>query len=285
LIPGQLCEHSLRDFCGFQGLPVPGEIDGLSCGGPRSLTQSHIGRPEVVGLRQFQRRGRWSATVPTPVSMEIFSFQRNEAKIAEEAALDGIYVVRTSVEAGRLSSTEVVSSYKRLQQVERAFRIFNGELDVRPIHHRKAERVRAHPLICMLAHYVEWHMLRDLTPLLFAEEDLARSTNRADPVGPPVRSPRAAAKAATKRNEEGFSVHSFRSLLRDLATLTINRIEPIGLPAAAFDKVTTPTTLQRRALALLGVCDPGMRTTSRGWSTWQTRSSGSAAHRVHPCAC
>jgi len=191
----------------------------------------------------------------TEISDDHFSFRRDEARIAEEAALDGIYVVRTSVAAERLTSVEVVSSYKRLQQVERAFRILNGELDVRPIHHRLADRVRAHLLICMLAHYVEWHMLRELTPLLFAEQDLERSANRPDPVDPPTRSATTAAKAATKRTQDGFPVHSFRSLLRDLATLTVNRIEPAGLAGAAFDKTTTPTTLQGRALALLGLSE------------------------------
>lgn len=183
-----------------------------------------------------------------------FSFRRDEARIAEEAALDGIYVIWTSVQADTLSSTEVVSSYKRLQRVERAFRIFNGDLDVRPIYHRKANRVRAHLLICMLSHYVEWHMQRDLAPLMFAEEDLELAALRPDPISPPKPSPTAAAKAAKKRTADGLPAQSFRSLLRDLATIAVNRVQPLGA-GPPFDKVTTPTEVQARALALLGVSE------------------------------
>jgi hypothetical protein len=184
-----------------------------------------------------------------------FSFRRDQARIAREATLDGIYVVRTNVGADMLSSTEVVASYKRLQQVERAFRIFNGDLDVRPIYHRMADRVRAHLLLCMLAHYIEWHMLGRLAPLLFAEEDSEGTGTRTDPVGPPVRSGSATAKARTKRTRDGLPVQSFRSLLQDLATIAVNRVQPAGTAVPAFDKVTTPTPLQTQALRLLGVSE------------------------------
>lgn len=192
----------------------------------------------------------------TEIGDDHFSFRRDEARIAHEAVLDGLYVIRTSVGVDRLSSAEVVASYKRLQRVERAFRIFNGDLDVRPIHHRKADRVRVHLLLCMLAHYVEWHMLERLSPLLFSEEYPEQvAATRSSPVNPPLRSAAAAAKARTKRTEDGLSVHSFRTLLRDLGTITVNRMKPIEAGIPAFDKITTPTPLQHQALQLLGVSE------------------------------
>jgi hypothetical protein len=192
----------------------------------------------------------------TEIRGDHFSFRRDEEGIAQEASLDGLYVIRTTVGAERLSSAEVVASYKRLQRVERAFRIFNGDLDVRPIHHRKADRVRMHLLLCMLSHYVEWHMLERLTPLLFSEEDPeGAAAARSSPVNPPVRSVAAAAKAKTKRNKDGLPVQSFRSLLRDLGTITVNRMQPTQAAIPAFDKITTPTPLQHHALELLGVSE------------------------------
>src|SRR5436190_510043 len=148
---------------------------------------------------------------------------------------------------------EVVAAYKRLAGVERVFRIFNGDLDVRPIHHRLARRVRAHFFVCMLAHYLEWHMLERLAPLLFVDDDKAAAeAQRSSPVAPAQRSATAKSKDARKRNADGERVHSFPSLLADLATLCANRIEPIG-DAPAFHILTTPTPLQRRAFELLGV--------------------------------
>lgn len=185
---------------------------------------------------------------------ESFSFRRNEDRIGAEAALDGIYVIRTSVGTDELSQEEVVRSYKRLARVERAFRVFNGDLDVRPIHHRKADRVRAHLLICMLAHYLEWHMLGDLAPMLFSEENPeGTEAARPNPVDPPVRSASATSKARTKRTNDGQPVHSFRSLLGDLATVAANRIKPNEPGIPPFDIITTPTALQERAFKLLGV--------------------------------
>jgi transposase len=189
------------------------------------------------------------------IGEEHFSFRRNEPRIAQEAALDGIYVIRTNVADDGLSSPEVVASYKRLQRVERAFRIFNGDLAVRPIHHRKSDRVRAHLLICMLAHYVEWHMRERLAPLLFSEEDPEQAAAGPDPVTPPGRSPSAAAKARTKRTQDGLPVQSFPSLLRNLATIAANRIQPTEGGIPPFDTITTPTALQERALGLLGVSE------------------------------
>jgi hypothetical protein len=183
-----------------------------------------------------------------------FTYRRDEEAIRAEAALDGLYVLRTNVAADAMSTAEVVATYKRLAAVERAFRIFNGDLDVRPIHHRRADRVRAHFFVCMLAHYLEWHLLDRLAPLLFVDDDKAAAdAARPSPVAPALRSERPKAKDARKRTADGEPAHSFQSLLADLATICVNRIQPTDADVRAFDIVTTPTPLQRRALELLGV--------------------------------
>jgi len=192
------------------------------------------------------------------ITEEGFSFERDEKRIEEEAALDGIYVIRTSVPAQQSSAEEAVRAYKDLSQVERAFRCLKTvDLKVRPIGHRRPDRVRAHVFICMLAYYVEWHMRRILAPMLFDEEEreLAEAL-RESVVSPAARTPSAQRKAASKRAEEGLPVHSFQTLLADLRTIAKNRIRPHegkGSTAFAFDLITTPTPLQRKALDLLGV--------------------------------
>jgi len=188
------------------------------------------------------------------ISDDSFSYRRNEASIAEERALDGIYVVRTNVSPEQLTTGEVVTTYKRLANVERAFRIFNGDLGVRPIHHRKADRVKAHFFLCMLAHYVEWHMIDRLAPLLFVDEDkTAAEAARQSPVAPAQRSAAGKAKDRSKRNAQGGPAHSMPTLLADLATVCLNRIQPTDPQVPAFNKLTVPTPLQRRAFELLGV--------------------------------
>jgi hypothetical protein len=184
-----------------------------------------------------------------------FRAARDEAAIAREAALDGIYVLRTSVAAERLPTAEAVRSYKRLAAIERAFRSLKTvDLKVRPIHHRKADRVRAHVFLCMLAYYVAWHMRRALAPMLFDDDDpAAGEAERRSVVAPAQRSPRAKAKALTKRTDEGEPVHSFQSLLRHLRTIVKDRMRLTSNAAIEFDKITTPTLLQQRALDLLGV--------------------------------
>lgn len=184
-----------------------------------------------------------------------FSATRNEGAIAQEAALDGIYVIRTSVAADRVPTAEAVRSYKRLATIERAFRSLKTvDLKVRPIHHRKADRVRAHVFLCMLAYYVEWHMRRALAPILFDDDDKATGEAlRRSVVAPAQRSPRATAKALTKRTEEGEPVHSFQSLLRHLRTIVKDRMRLKSDAAIEFDKLTTPTPLQQRAFDLLGI--------------------------------
>jgi hypothetical protein len=183
-----------------------------------------------------------------------FTFRRDQPRIDAEAALDGIYIIRTNVPATELSAEEVVRSYKSLSTVERAFRSCKTvDLHVRPIYHQLAERVRAHVFLCMLAYYVEWHMRRKLAPLLFDDEDPAAGQEmRSSIVAPAERSASARRKASTLRTPDGFVVHSFATLLKDLSTLTKNRVQPKTL-TAAFDSLTRPTALQQKALSLLAV--------------------------------
>jgi hypothetical protein len=182
------------------------------------------------------------------------SCTRDQDSITAEAALDGIYVLRTSVAAEGLDAGEVVSSYKALAQVERAFRAFNTDLDIRPIRHRTEDRVRAHVFLRMLSYYLTWHMQARLAPVLFTDDDKpAAQAARPSPVAPAARSPRALAKAATKCTDDKLPVHSLGSLLADLATICLNTIAPADPALPGFRLVTTPTAFQREAFGLLGV--------------------------------
>jgi len=184
-----------------------------------------------------------------------FSYRRDPERISREAALDGIYVIRTSVPRTRLSAECAVHSYKQLATVERAFRSLKTvDLKVRPIYHWKADRVRAHVLLCMLAYYVEWHMRRALAPILFDDHDKpAGERLRASIVAPAQRSPEAQRKARSRRTETGEPVQSFQGLLRDLATLVKNRNRVQRAGGLEFEVTTTPTPHQQRAFDLLGV--------------------------------
>ena len=200
---------------------------------------------EALGPKKVGKYFQWRLTA------EGLSFQRDAQRIARDAALDGFYVLRTSLKSERLDAAQTVRSYKRLAQVERAFRVLKSlELEIRPIHHRLADRVRAHVLLCLLAYYVEWHMRRALAPLLFADE---QQQQQSSPVAPARRSASAQAKARTKRTPHGLAVQSFHDLLKDLATIVKNRIRPALKSVAAFDIVTRPTPLQKHALQLLGL--------------------------------
>jgi hypothetical protein len=182
------------------------------------------------------------------------SYARDLGSIADEAALDGIYVLRSSV-GGELGSGEIVSSYKALAHVERAFRAFNTDLDIRPIRHRTENRVRAHVFLRMISYYITWHMQARLAPMLFRDDDKpAAEAARQSPVAPATRSPRALKKAATKRTPglDDLPVHSFETLLRDLATICLNQIQPADPALPGFRLVTTPTPPQRQAFQLLG---------------------------------
>jgi transposase len=184
-----------------------------------------------------------------------FHYERKTANIEREESLDGIYVIRTSVQKEALSSEQVVASYKSLSGVERAFRSLKTvDLHVRPIHHRLPDRVRAHILLCMLAYYVEWHMRQRLAPMLFDDDDkLQAQAARKSIVAPAQRSASAKFKALTKHTREGTTVHSFQTLLGDLATIVKNRIQPVDKNIAVFNMLTLPTAIQQRAFDLLGV--------------------------------
>jgi hypothetical protein len=182
-------------------------------------------------------------------------YQRDHQSIAAEAALDGLYVLRTSVPAAALDTASTVRAYKSLATVERAFRSLKTvDLYVRPIGHRLTERVRAHVLLCMLAYYIEWHMRQALAPLLFDDDDKAMAeAQRGSVVAPARRSPRARRKAQTQQTDDGRPVHSFQTLLRDLGTITKNQIRFVHSPLETTEMLTTPTPLQQRALDLLQV--------------------------------
>jgi transposase len=187
------------------------------------------------------------------ITDESFTFTPNTEAIAAEAALDGIYVLRTSLPEQTLNQHDVVLRYKNLADVERFFRTLNTELDIRPIRHRLADRVRAHVFLRMLSYYISWHMKQALAPILFVDNDKpAAATKRANPVAAAQRSDEALNKAARKRTAEDTPVHSFTSLLADLATLCANQIQPAD-DMPAFTMTTTPTPLQRRAFELLDV--------------------------------
>jgi Transposase DDE domain len=184
-----------------------------------------------------------------------FSFARKTAAIAAEAATDGLYVVRTSLPEATLGDAAAVRSYKSLARVERAFRcIKTVDLQVRPVHHWLAERVRAHVFLCMLAYYVEWHMRQRLAPMLFDDTDRdGAEAMRTSVVAPAQRSPAARAKDATGLTADGLPVHSFRSLLADLATLARNTITTAIAPVYPLTVLTRATPVQHKALDLLGV--------------------------------
>jgi len=184
----------------------------------------------------------------------IFGYRRRTGAIAAEAALDGLYVVRTSVSPERLDTGAAVETYKRLSVVERDFRAWKGELDIRPIFHYREDRVRSHLFLCFLAAYLRWHLEAAWAPLLFRDE---APPGRLDPVGPPGRSAGALRKDRDHRTRDGFPVHSVRTLMGELATLTRNRVLLPGADeGAAFELLAEPTPLQARALELIGV-SPG----------------------------
>ena len=210
----------------------------------------------AIGLRVGRVLGRFKMAkhFETTITETTFSYARKSQAIAREARLDGIYVIRTSVPEPILDAAATVGAYKRLAAVERAFRCLKTvDLQVRPIHHRLSERVRAHVFVCMLAYYVEWHMRRAWAPLLFAEDDPEdAASRRASPVQPRVPSQSTERKAATRRGVHGQPVHHFRGLLDHLATLTRNTVQVHG-SEHPFEQITLPTELQRTAFELLRV--------------------------------
>ena len=190
----------------------------------------------------------------TSITDDSFSFTRDLDKIAAEEELDGLYIVRSNVEPELFDAEQTVTAYKDLAKVERAFRSMKTvDLKVRPIHHRSADRVRAHVFLCMLAYYVEWHMRSKLAPVLFDDHDRAAGEQlRESVVQPAQRSPAAHRKAASKRTDDDLPVHSFRSLMSELGTLTANRVRMVD-SGATFTMHSEPTKLQQRCFDLLEV--------------------------------
>nr|WP_202935276.1 IS1634 family transposase [Microcystis aeruginosa] len=186
------------------------------------------------------------------ITEEGFSYQRKLELIAQETALDGVYVLRTSLESTLMDAATTVKAYKSLSQVEEAFRCYKSiDLKVRPIYHYQGDRVKAHIFLCMLAYYVEWHLKQCLAPLLFEDEEIDDSCLN---VIKASRSESAQSKERKKRNQENLPVHSFRTLLEDLGTICLNTVEcTIREGSYRFSKITRPTQLQQKALDLLGV--------------------------------
>ena len=210
----------------------------------------------AIGVRvgKVINRYKMAKHFVTEITDERFTFRRNEEKIATEKQLDGIYIIRSNVEPEQFDAAQTVRAYKDLSKVERAFRCFKSvDLKVRPLHHRRADRVRAHVLLCMLAYYVEWHMRRALAPLLFDNHDpAAAEQQRTSVVAPARRSPAALAKARRKRTDDDLPVHSFRTMLTDLGTLAANTMQ-VASGGATFTLQTKPTPLQQCCFELLGL--------------------------------
>ena len=211
---------------------------------------------EKIALRVGKVIGKYKMAKHFALDTETaFTWRRNADAIAAEAALDGLYIVRTSVPAAELDAEQTVRAYKGLSVVERAFRSLKTvDLKVRPIYHYAASRVRAHVFLCMLAYYVEWHMRQRLKALLFDDEEPeVAEAARASVVARAETSPSAQDKARSKRTASGESVHSLRTLLDNLATITKNRVVAPLAGAEPFELITRPTAQQRRAFKLLGV--------------------------------
>ena len=215
---------------------------------------------DAIGLRvgKVVNQYKMAKHFELQISDGSFSFTRKHEAIAAEAALDGIYIIRTSVEAARMEAADCVRNYKALANVERAFRSLKTvDLKVRPIHHRTADRVRAHILLCMLAYYVEWHMREAWRELLFADTDQAAKATR-DPVAPAQRSQQAQDKVVSRTVADGTPVHSFSTLMAELGSIVRNtcRTPGVGPEAPTFDIITTPNVTQHHALDLIRQIHP-----------------------------
>lgn len=215
------------------------------------LPEATIGLKVGKILNRFKMAKHFDLTIAAGV----FRWARRQDSIQRETQLDGIYVVRTSEPKSRLSAEDTVRRYKSLAQVERAFRSLKGvDLRIRPIFHRTEAHVRAHIFLCMLAYYVEWHMRKALAPLLFQDEELSRDRMRRDPVAPAEASASAKAKKANRVTAAGVPIHSFETLLRELATRCRNTCRiPADPNATTFQQLTEPTPQQAHAFRLLGL--------------------------------
>jgi len=215
----------------------------------KPLKAGKIGEKVGLVLHRYKMRKHIAFTIADGE----FTWARREESIRREEQLDGLYVIRTSEPAERLSAADTVRSYKLLAQVETGFRCIKGpDIQVRPVFHRVEERVRAHFFLCMLAYYVEWHMRRALAPLLFQDEDLVADRKTRDPVAKTEPSPSTKAKKGRKTTPDGLPVQSFHTLLAALGTQA--RVQyRLRQADASFDQLTEPTPLQQRAFELLGL--------------------------------
>ncbi|MFV1962855.1 MAG: IS1634 family transposase [Acidimicrobiia bacterium] len=218
------------------------------------IEQGWLHGKDEIGVRVGRVINRYKVAKHFMLHIEdnSFDFEINQQGVDAEAALDGIYVVRTSIDKNTMDADQAVRSYKQLSNVERAFLCLKSvDLMVRPIRHRLENRVRAHILLAVLAYYVQWHMIEAWRPLLFADEDQQAKTSR-DPVAPAERSDGALRKVATKRLDDGSPVHSFRTLLDHLGDIVRNTCRcPNAEPDATFHKTTSPNAKQLQALSLL----------------------------------
>jgi len=212
---------------------------------------------DKIGLRVGRVLGKFKMAKHFRIKItdDSFQYERDTPRIAQEAALDGFYIIRTSLPADTMNTENTVRAYKNLSVVERAFKSFKTlDLNVRPIHHRLANRVRSHVFICMLAYYVEWHMRKALAPALFDDDDKSTAEAlRSSIVASAKRSTRAQRKASTKKTDDNMPVHSFQTLLKDMATITKNRIKPKLPGNDTFDRITQPTPLQKKVFDLIHV--------------------------------
>jgi hypothetical protein len=217
------------------------------------VTAGRIKDPDKIGVRAGKIINRYKVAKHfiLDISDGHFAWHRDQAAIDAEAALDGIYIIRTPVPAAELDAPAAVTAYKNLARVERDFRSLKADdLDLRPIHHWLEDRVRGHVLICMLAAYLTWHLRKTLAPLTYTDE---QAPTRGNPVAPARRSAHASTKAAVHASPDGQPLHSFRGLLDHLATLTRNTI---SMGVTTFDKISDPTPAQRRAFDLIAAPIP-----------------------------
>jgi len=221
-----------------------------------AVREGRLSGTDQIGLKVGRVLNKWKMAKHFEVTITdaTFDVTRREHAIAAEAALDGIYVLRTTLTASELNAPEIVAAYKDLAHVERDFRHLKvDDLNLRPIHHRLEQRVRSHVFLCMLAAYVVWHLREALAPLTFTDE---HPTIRDHPVAPARRSGSASKKAATKRNDDDLEVRGFRELLDHLGSMTRNTVRVTTDPASGFELLATPTPIQRRAFELLGAPVP-----------------------------
>jgi len=218
-----------------------------------SVTAGRLRGADQIGIRvgKVINKNKVGKHFITTITDEDFSYRRDDDKITAEAALDGIYVIRTSVHTDKLDTVDVVGAYKNLAHIERDFRsIKSDDLDLRPVRHYLTDRVKAHILLCMLAAHLNWHLRTALAPLTFTDENIPQPS---DPVAPAQRSPEAKATDATKKTRDGLSAYDYPGLIAHLGQLTRNTISFTG---QHFDKIAHPTPVQRRAFELLGTPIP-----------------------------